>query len=84
MKASELINELQNLIKKHGDLDVKVNHQYTEHYCGPDSDCYCSLDNHILDVYQPSFVADVREFEYSERQKLKDPKQPAIVIGVER
>lgn len=30
MKASDLINNIQNLVKKHGDLDIKIHNPYGE------------------------------------------------------
>lgn len=51
MKAKKLIEDLQKLVDKNGDLDVIYTSSFTEHICGPNEYCYCSEKTHEFSIY---------------------------------
>lgn len=85
MLVSQLIKNLTELQQKHGDLEVVVNHDYTEHDCSEDGcHCLCSSRPHILSLYPPVFNENIHEKKRREfwAKKPKN-KKPVILIETE-
>ena len=80
MLVKELIEKLS---KFDGNLEIKINHCYTEHYCG-EGPCYCSMEDHILTLCDPVLVKDMNIYHYNDVGKSKKPiGKPAIIMNID-
>lgn len=81
MKVKELIEKLQKFDKN---LEVKVNHNY-QPSCDCQEYCYCSNEDHILQINEPVLVKDLSIYDQlfvKKKTVAREPKPSVVMINV--